>query len=60
GYGVMLVFAGSTMILLVVILHTGCFVSAGGYGLCCWFRVHAGRHTFAGGFISTDRVCLCH
>ncbi|GJW18585.1 putative ribonuclease H-like domain-containing protein [Tanacetum coccineum] len=51
-----LVFAGSTMILLGVILPAGCFVSAGSYGLCCWFRVHAGRHTSPGGFISADRV----
>ncbi|GJU06156.1 putative ribonuclease H-like domain-containing protein [Tanacetum coccineum] len=51
-----LVSAGSTMILLVVILPAGCFVSAGSYGLCCWFRVHAGRHTSPGGFISADRV----
>ncbi|GJW16475.1 hypothetical protein Tco_0020608 [Tanacetum coccineum] len=29
-----LVSAGSTMILLVVILPAGCFVSAGSYGLC--------------------------
>ncbi|GKA24389.1 hypothetical protein Tco_0710422 [Tanacetum coccineum] len=42
-----LVSAGSTMI-----------VSAGSYGLCCWFRVHAGGHTSAGGFISADRVCV--
>ncbi|GKF23586.1 hypothetical protein Tco_0075908, partial [Tanacetum coccineum] len=41
--------------LLVVILPAGCFVSAGSYGLCCWFCVHAGRHTSAGGFISADR-----
>ncbi|GJV84415.1 hypothetical protein Tco_1524313 [Tanacetum coccineum] len=53
-----LVSAGSTMILLVVILPAGCFVSAGSYGLCCWFRVHAGGHTSAGGFISADRVCV--
>ncbi|GJT62947.1 hypothetical protein Tco_1006480, partial [Tanacetum coccineum] len=53
-----LVSAGSTMILLVVILSAGCFVSAGSYGLCCWFRVHAGGHTSAGGFISADRVCV--
>ncbi|GJX88087.1 putative ribonuclease H-like domain-containing protein [Tanacetum coccineum] len=52
-----LVSAGRTMILLVVILSAGCFVSAGSYGLCCWFRVHAGGHTSAGGFISADRVC---
>ncbi|GJZ54364.1 hypothetical protein Tco_0609249, partial [Tanacetum coccineum] len=26
------------------------------YGLCCWFRVHAGGPTSAGGFISADRV----
>ncbi|GKG28541.1 hypothetical protein Tco_0406868, partial [Tanacetum coccineum] len=45
-----LISAGSTMILLVVILSAGCFVSAGSYGLCCWFRVHAGGHTSAGGF----------
>ncbi|GJR18430.1 putative ribonuclease H-like domain-containing protein [Tanacetum coccineum] len=32
-------------------------VSAGSYGLSCWFRVHAGGHTSAGGFISADRVC---
>ncbi|GKE72587.1 hypothetical protein Tco_1534628, partial [Tanacetum coccineum] len=51
-----LVSAGSTMILLGVILPAGCFVSAGNYGLCCWFRVHAGRHTSPGGFISADRV----
>ncbi|GJT40429.1 putative ribonuclease H-like domain-containing protein [Tanacetum coccineum] len=53
-----LVSAGRTMILLVVILPAGCFVSAGSYGLCCWFRVHAGGHTSAGGFISADRVCV--
>ncbi|GKE44126.1 hypothetical protein Tco_1471410, partial [Tanacetum coccineum] len=53
-----LVSAGSTMILLGVILPAGCFVSAGSYGLCCWFRVHAGRHTSPGGFISADRVCI--
>ncbi|GKG37169.1 hypothetical protein Tco_0447342, partial [Tanacetum coccineum] len=46
--------AGSTMILLGVILPAGCLVSAGSYGLCCWFRVHAGRHTSPGGFISAD------
>ncbi|GKF89429.1 hypothetical protein Tco_0263392, partial [Tanacetum coccineum] len=51
-----LVSAGRTMILLVVILPAGCFVSAGSYGLCCWFRVHAGGHTSAGGFISANRV----
>ncbi|GJU36953.1 hypothetical protein Tco_1185307 [Tanacetum coccineum] len=51
-----LVSAGSTMILLGVILPAGCLVSAGSYGLCCWFRVHAGRHTSPGGFISADRV----
>ncbi|GKD22818.1 hypothetical protein Tco_1224521 [Tanacetum coccineum] len=44
------------MILLGVILPAGCLVSAGSYGLCCWFRVHAGRHTSPGGFISADRV----
>ncbi|GJR08894.1 putative ribonuclease H-like domain-containing protein [Tanacetum coccineum] len=53
-----LVSAGSTMILLVVILSAGCFVSAGSYGLCCWFRVHAGGHTSAGGFISADGVVV--
>ncbi|GJZ63583.1 ribonuclease H-like domain-containing protein [Tanacetum coccineum] len=53
-----LVSAGSTMILLGVILPAGCLVSAGSYGLCCWFRVHAGRHTSPGGFISADRVCV--
>ncbi|GJW64243.1 putative ribonuclease H-like domain-containing protein [Tanacetum coccineum] len=53
-----LISAGSTMILLVVILSAGCFISAGSYGLCCWFRVHAGGHTFAGGFISADRMCI--
>ncbi|GJV94448.1 putative ribonuclease H-like domain-containing protein [Tanacetum coccineum] len=57
-YGVLLVSAGSTMILLVVNLPAGCFVSAGSYGLCCWFRVHAGGHTSAGGFISADGVCV--
>ncbi|GKF14237.1 hypothetical protein Tco_0055699, partial [Tanacetum coccineum] len=46
------------MILLVVILSAGCFVSAGSYGLCCWFRVYAGGHTSAGGFISTDGVVV--
>ncbi|GJS41661.1 hypothetical protein Tco_0566704, partial [Tanacetum coccineum] len=30
----MLVSAGSTLILLVVILPAGCFVSAGSYGFC--------------------------
>ncbi|GKE01484.1 hypothetical protein Tco_1389467 [Tanacetum coccineum] len=53
-----LVSAGRTMKLLVVILPAGCFVSAGSYGLCCWFRVHAGGHISAGGFISADRVCI--
>ncbi|GKF39628.1 hypothetical protein Tco_0119689, partial [Tanacetum coccineum] len=53
-----LVCAASTMILLGVTLPAGCFVSAGNYGLCCWFRVHAGRHTSPGGFISADRVCI--
>ncbi|GJT35025.1 putative ribonuclease H-like domain-containing protein [Tanacetum coccineum] len=43
-----LVSAGCTMVLLVVI------VPAGSYGLCCWFRVHAGTHTSAGRFI----LCL--
>ncbi|GJV55636.1 hypothetical protein Tco_1456641 [Tanacetum coccineum] len=51
-----LVSAGRAMILLTVILPAGCFVSAGSYGLSCWFRVHAGGHTSAGGFISADRV----
>ncbi|GKE30152.1 putative ribonuclease H-like domain-containing protein, partial [Tanacetum coccineum] len=53
-----LVSAGSTMILLGVILPAGCLVSAGSYGLCCWFRVHAGRHNSPGGLISADRVCI--
>ncbi|GJS84794.1 hypothetical protein Tco_0751335 [Tanacetum coccineum] len=53
---VWMVSAGRTMVLLVVILPAGCFVSDGSYGLCCWFRVHAGGHTSAGGFISADRV----
>ncbi|GKE21521.1 hypothetical protein Tco_1433033, partial [Tanacetum coccineum] len=53
-----LVSAGSIMILLGVILPAGCFVSAGNYGFCCWFCVHAGRHTSPGGFISADRVCI--
>ncbi|GJV73592.1 hypothetical protein Tco_1493587 [Tanacetum coccineum] len=58
-YGVLwLVTAGSTMILLGVILPAGCFVSAGSYGLCCWFRVHAGRHTSPGGFISAGSTLL--
>ncbi|GKE13047.1 hypothetical protein Tco_1416598, partial [Tanacetum coccineum] len=30
----------------------------GSYGLCCWFHVHAGGHTSAGGFISADGVCV--
>nr|GFB29166.1 hypothetical protein [Tanacetum cinerariifolium] len=38
---------------LVVILPAGCFVPAGSYGLCWWLRDPAGRHTLAGGFIST-------
>ncbi|GJU62721.1 putative ribonuclease H-like domain-containing protein [Tanacetum coccineum] len=50
--------AGSTMFLLVVIISAGCFISAGSYGLCCWFRVHADGHTSAGGFISADGVCV--
>ncbi|GKE77650.1 hypothetical protein Tco_1543770 [Tanacetum coccineum] len=54
----MLVSAGTTMILLGVILPAGCFVSAGNYGFCCWFHVHAGRHTSPGGFISADGVCI--
>ncbi|GJY36455.1 hypothetical protein Tco_0421833 [Tanacetum coccineum] len=53
-----LVSAGRTMILLVVILPAGCFVSDGSYGLCCWFRVHAGGHTSAGGFISAAGFVL--
>ncbi|GKF41688.1 hypothetical protein Tco_0125030, partial [Tanacetum coccineum] len=53
-----LVTAGRTMVLLVVILPAGCFVSAGSYGLCCWFRVHAGGHTSAGGFISANRLFM--
>ncbi|GKF79590.1 hypothetical protein Tco_0235158, partial [Tanacetum coccineum] len=53
-----LVSAVSTMILLGVILPARCFVFAGSYGLCCWFRIHAGRHTSPGGFISADRVCI--
>ncbi|GKA59662.1 hypothetical protein Tco_0758975 [Tanacetum coccineum] len=53
-----LVSAGSTLILLVVILPAGCFVSAGSYGFCWWFRVYAGGHTSAGGFIFADRVNL--
>ncbi|GJW87918.1 hypothetical protein Tco_0163258 [Tanacetum coccineum] len=44
--------------LLVVIISAGCFISAGSYGLCCWFRVHAEGHTSAGGFISADGVCV--
>ncbi|GJR69290.1 hypothetical protein Tco_0015355 [Tanacetum coccineum] len=40
------------MVSACLILPAGCFVSAGSYGLCCWFRVHAGGHTSAGGFIS--------
>ncbi|GJW49729.1 putative ribonuclease H-like domain-containing protein [Tanacetum coccineum] len=48
--------AGCTMVLLVVIVPAGFFVPAGSYGLCCWFRVHAGKHTSAGRFISADRV----
>ncbi|GKF84198.1 hypothetical protein Tco_0249096, partial [Tanacetum coccineum] len=51
-----LVSAGCTMVLLVVIVPAGFFVPAGSYGLCCWFRVHAGTHTSAGRFISADRV----
>ncbi|GJT93731.1 hypothetical protein Tco_1082576 [Tanacetum coccineum] len=51
-----LVSAGCTMVLLVVIVPAGFFVPAGSYGLCCWFRVHAGAHTSAGRFISADRV----
>ncbi|GJY50783.1 putative ribonuclease H-like domain-containing protein [Tanacetum coccineum] len=45
-------------ILLVVIITAGCFISAGSYGLCCWFRVHADGHTSAGGFISADGGCV--
>nr|GFB62123.1 hypothetical protein [Tanacetum cinerariifolium] len=44
---------GHSMFLLVVIIPPGCFVPAGSYGLCWWLRVPAGRHTSAGGFIST-------
>ncbi|GKF11339.1 hypothetical protein Tco_0049265, partial [Tanacetum coccineum] len=46
------------MFLLVVIISAGCFLSAGSYGLCCWFRVYADGHTSAGGFISADGVCV--
>ncbi|GJW85534.1 putative ribonuclease H-like domain-containing protein, partial [Tanacetum coccineum] len=53
-----LVSAGCTMVLLVVIVPAGFFVPAGSYGLCCWFRVHAGTHTSAGRFISADRVLV--
>ncbi|GJW23093.1 hypothetical protein Tco_0033715 [Tanacetum coccineum] len=42
--------AGRTLFLLIVIISAGCFLSAGSYGLCCWFRVHADGHTSAGGF----------
>ncbi|GJZ13182.1 reverse transcriptase domain-containing protein [Tanacetum coccineum] len=42
-----MVSAGCTMVLLVVIVPAGFFVPAGSYGLCCWFRVHAGAHTSA-------------
>nr|GEW24562.1 hypothetical protein [Tanacetum cinerariifolium] len=48
-----MVFAGRSLFLLVVIILAGYFVPAGSYGLCWWLRVHAGRHTSAGGFIST-------
>nr|GFC28578.1 hypothetical protein [Tanacetum cinerariifolium] len=48
-----MVSAGRSMFLLVVIIPAGCFVPAGSYGLCWWLRVPAGRHTSAGGFIST-------
>ncbi|GKA12970.1 ribonuclease H-like domain-containing protein [Tanacetum coccineum] len=58
GYGVLLDSAGRTLFLLVVIISAGCFLSAGSYGLCCWFRVHADGHTSAGGFISADGVCV--
>nr|GEZ97148.1 hypothetical protein [Tanacetum cinerariifolium] len=51
-----MVFAGRSMFLLVVIIPARCFVPAGSYGLCWWLRVHAGRHTSAGGFISTGGV----
>nr|GFC84814.1 putative ribonuclease H-like domain-containing protein [Tanacetum cinerariifolium] len=47
-----MVSAGRFMFLLVVLIPAGCFVPAGSYGLCWWLRVHAGRHTSAGGFIS--------
>nr|GFB48741.1 putative ribonuclease H-like domain-containing protein [Tanacetum cinerariifolium] len=39
---------------MLYIIPAGCFVLAGSYGLCWWLRVPAGRHTSAGGFISTD------
>nr|GFA28427.1 ribonuclease H-like domain-containing protein [Tanacetum cinerariifolium] len=48
-----MVSAGRSMFSLVVIIPAGCFVPAGSYGLCWWLRVPAGRHTSAGGFIST-------
>nr|GFC34884.1 hypothetical protein [Tanacetum cinerariifolium] len=48
-----MVSAGRSMFLLVVIIPAGCFVPAGSYGLCWWLRIPAGRHTSAGGFIST-------
>ncbi|GKG57530.1 hypothetical protein Tco_0587128, partial [Tanacetum coccineum] len=51
--------AGCTMVLLVVIVPAGFFVPAGSYGLCCWFRVHAGAHTSAGRFISGSCWILC-
>ncbi|GJZ29336.1 hypothetical protein Tco_0573983 [Tanacetum coccineum] len=51
-----LVSAGSTMILLVVILPAECFVSAGSYGLCRWFRVHAGGHTSTAEYIHAAGV----
>ncbi|GKF78055.1 hypothetical protein Tco_0230525, partial [Tanacetum coccineum] len=40
-----LVSAGSTMILLVVILPAGCVVSAGSYGLCWVVSNHAGLNS---------------
>ncbi|GKF71394.1 hypothetical protein Tco_0207508 [Tanacetum coccineum] len=54
----MLSFLLDASFLLVVIISAGCFISAGSYGLCCWFRVHADGHTSAGGFISADGGCV--
>ncbi|GKB70772.1 hypothetical protein Tco_0932184 [Tanacetum coccineum] len=60
--------AGSTVILLGVILPAGCLVSAGSpmillgvilpAGCLVSAGSHAGRHTSPGGFISADRVCI--